>query len=186
MQTVVLDGLDELPELYASIAEDWEAIDYSDYLYRELDLMADLHKSYFDSSTGPDGAAWAPNAPRTIQQKGHSTILRGVRGRKEKNVKGTRGRPGVRFRRSRWIGGYRLSTSLTAKTRQTFGDAIREAIATDSGGDLKFGTAVDYSPINDQGGGHIPARPHIGMTEQHLDKVTNRAADFALEQLAAA
>lgn len=176
-QTLTLDGIEELPELFAGIQEDFEAIDYGEWLAGELDRMAVAHKAYFDSSTGPDGAAWKPNAPSTIRQKGHSTILRGVRGRKERNIKGTKRRPKVTFSRARWIGGFRLSTSLTAKTRQTFGDAIREAIATEYGGELKFGTSVEYSVFNED-------RPHVGISEKHLDGMVERAADFTLAELA--
>ena len=178
-QTITLDSLDELQDLYDGIAEDFADIDYTDWMGRELELMADLHKGFFNASTGPDGAPWKPNAPATIAYKGHSTILRGVRGRKERNYKGTKLRPKVTFSRARWIGGYRLSTSLTAKTRQTFGDAIREGIQTDTGGWMTFGTSVEYSVFNED-------RPHVGLSEQHLDKMTNRVADFALERLAAA
>jgi hypothetical protein len=186
-QTTVLNGFEEIPELLAGIQEDFEDIDYADYLYRELDLMADLHKSFFDQSKGPDGATWDPNAPSTVRQKGHAVILRGVRGRQEKSVKGTKNRPRVRFSRGRKIGGYRLATSLTAKTRQSFGDAIREGIATHGGGAMTFGSAVEYA--GDKGAGRVTAyapqgRPHVGMNEQHLDKMTERAADYTLEQLA--
>lgn len=182
-QTIVLDGIEELPELFASIQEDFGAIDYGQFLAAELDRMAVLHKSYFDSSRGPDGAAWKANAPRTVQQKGHAVVLRGIRGRKATNIKATKRRPGVKFARTRNIAGFRLATSLTAKSRQSFGDAIREAIATTNGGALKFGTAVAYSIYNDQGTDRIPARPHIGMSEKHLDQMTARAADYTLAEL---
>lgn len=176
-QTIVLDGIEELPELFASIQEDFEAIDYTDWMGGELDRIADLHKSYFDASSGPDGAAWKANAPSTIAWKGHSTILRGVRSKKPPNVKGTKGRPKVKFTRTRWIGGFRLSTSLTAKTRQTFGDSIREAVATEGGGMMKFGTSVEYSAYNED-------RPHVGLNDEYLDAATERAADYTLAALA--
>lgn len=184
METIYIDSIDDLKEVYAGIAEDWNQIDYADWLGKELDLLSEVHKRYFDASAGPDGNAWAANAPRTVREKGHATVLRGVRGRADRNVRGTKNRPRVRFVRSRWIRGFRLSTSLTAKTRQTFGDAIREAIATDDGGYLKFGTAVEYAGYNDQGTSRIPARPHIGINEQHLTGMTERAADYTLAQLA--
>lgn len=177
METVVLESIDDLQDLYDGIAEDFADIDYEEYLAKELEYAADLHKGFFDSSTGPDGQAWKPNAPLTVKLKGHSVVLRGIRGQRPVSIKATKRRPRVRFSRAKNIGGFRLATSLTTKTRQTFGDSIREAIATDSGGSMTFGTSVEYSIYNED-------RPHVGLTEQHLDKMTNRAADYALSKLA--
>lgn len=184
MITQVLNSFEELPAFFEGISNDFAEIDYTDYLVKELDFAADLHKKYFDSSTGPDGGAWQPNAPSTIRQKGHSTILRGVRGQVQKHIKSRKGRPGVFSPFTKNVRGYRLATSLTTKTRQTFGDAVREAIGTEGGGVMSFGTTVPYAIYNDQGTERIPARPHIGLTEQHLDKMVNRAADFTLAELA--
>ena len=183
MQTVVLNSPKELQGLFDGIAEQAARVDWTDELKQELNLIADLEKSYFDSSKGPDGAPWQPNAPSTIRQKGHDVILRGVRGKRERDVKATRRRPAVRFRKTRNIAGFRLATSLTAKTTESFGDAIREAVGTSTGGSLTFGTTVEYSVYNDQGTDRIPARPHIGLTEKYLDGATNRAADYLLGQL---
>lgn len=183
MQTAVLDSPQDLQKLFDGIGVQASAVDWTGELRGELDYIADLHKSFFDRSMGPDGAPWKPNAPSTIEHKGHAVILRGVRGRRERDIKVTARRPGVRFRKTRNIRGYRLATSLTAKTSQSFGDAVREAVATQNGGSLTFGTAVEYSVYNDQGTGRIPARPHVGLTEKYLDQATGRAADHLLEQL---
>lgn len=185
MQTVTLNSIDELPDLYNSILEDFNGIDYADHLAKELDVIADENKRMFDSSTGPDGQAWKPNAPSTIAQKGHSTILRGIKGQRPKNFKATKRRPAAKFSRAKNIAGHRLATSLTAKTRQSFGDAVREAIQEEDGkAYLTFGTSVEYSIYNDRGTSRIPARPHIGITEKLLDEMTVRVTDFALAELA--
>lgn len=176
-QTAVLDDINQLQGLYDGIAKQFNEIDYGDYLVKELDFIADLHKGFFNKSTGPDGSPWKKNAPRTIREKGHAVILRGKRGQKQRNIKATKRKPAVRFSREQGIGGFRLATSLTAKTSQTFGDAIREAIATDGGGVLSFGTDVEYSVYNQN-------RPHVGLTDTYLDKATNRVADFTLAKLA--
>lgn len=184
MNTVVLDSLEEIPELLANVQEDLELINYVAYLNKELDLLADLHKSFFDASAGPSGAPWAANAPSTIRQKGHAIVLRGKRGQVAKNVKATKRRPKVGFSRAKNIGGYRLATSLTAKSSQSHGDAIREATDEGNGAMLKFGTAVPYAIFNDQGTDRTPARPHIGMNDTHLDAMTNRVVDYAINELA--
>lgn len=183
MQTVVLNDPKELQGLFDGIVEQADRVDWTEELKKELNFIADLEKSYFDSSTGPDGAPWQVNAPSTIRQKGHDVILRGVRGKRQRDVKVTRRRPAVRFSKAKNIRGFRLATSLTTKTTESFGDSIREAVATDTGGSLTFGTTVEYSIYNDQGTDRIPARPHIGLTNKYLDAATNRAADYLLGQL---
>lgn len=184
MQTVILDKPEDLALMYDGIADDFAAIEYEEALNSELMFLAELHKSFFDSSTGPDGNQWAANAPRTIKAKGHAVVLRGKKGTKATSTKATKRRPAVRFSRAKGVAGFRLATSLTAKTTQSFGDAIREAVGVDGGAMLKFGTDVEYSLYNDQGTGRIPARPHIGMTPQFLDAATNRIADYTMKALA--
>jgi hypothetical protein len=184
MKTVVLDKPEDLKLVYDGIAADFDAIEYEDILSNELNFLAELHKSFFDASTGPDGQPWAVNAPSTIRAKGHAVVLRGKKGTKPASVKATKRRPSVKFSRAKGIAGFRLATSLTAKTTQSFGDAVREAASTDGGAMLKFGTTVEYSLYNDQGTDRIPARPHIGMTSKYLDEATNRVADYTLKALA--
>lgn len=186
-KTLILDGLEALPELMASIEEDIGLIDYGDLLRDELFLLSDEEKRYFDTSTGPDGAAWQANAPSTIKQKGHQMVLRGIPGQRPINQKATKRRPSVRFSAARNIARFRLATSLTAKTTQSFGDAIREAVQEQPGvAYLTFGTAVEYSIYNELGTNRIPARPHVGISEQYLHKMVERACDYSIEQLAKA
>lgn len=186
MKTVVLDKPEDLQKVFDGMAADFEAIDFEEAMKAELGYLADLHKSYFDSSTGPDGQAWGANAPSTIEAKGHSVILRGRQGTRQQNIKATRRRPSVHFSRGKNIAGFRLATSLTTKTEQSFGDSIREAVRTDNGAMLTFGSGVEYA--GDERAGrptnYAPqGRPHIGMTAKYLDEATGRVADFTMEQL---
>lgn len=182
--TMVLNGLEELPRLHAAVVADVDRIDFGGLLKSELMRMSDLHRGYFDTSTGPDGNAWSANAPRTIQQKGHAVVLRGIRSKRDRNAKATKRRPSVRFSRAQGIAGYRLATSLTAKTTQSFGDAIREAIQEQPGtAVLAFGTTVPYSIYNQYGTSRIPARPHLGINSQYLKGMVERAADYVIKQL---
>jgi hypothetical protein len=183
-QTVTLTDPNQLTGFFAGIADDFARIDCEPYLFSELDYIADQEQSYFAASAGPDGSPWKANAPRTIKQKGHSIILRGKRGERPNNIKPTKRRPGVSFSRQQNTSQFRLARSLTLKSHQSFDDAIREAVATDSGGKLRFGTFVPYSIFNDQGTERIPARPHIGFTDKYLDQATNRVLDFTIQQLA--
>ena len=160
-QPIYLDSIEDLQELFDGIQEDFEAINYTDYMVAEQHLMAELHEGYFQREAGPDGVAWPKNAPRTIREKGHSRILRG--------------KPSNR---------YRLSRSLTERATQTVDEAVREAIQTDTGGWMTFGSLVPYGPFHDRDRGRIPARRHVGINDEHLDGMTERAADFTLKELA--
>lgn len=182
-QTIELNSIDELQGLFDGITKQAESINWTKQLQAELSFIADLEKSYFDKSAGPDGAPWVSNAPRTIKQKGHSVVLRGKRGIGEASRKRTKHTPTVKVSRARNIAGFRLATSLTTKTTQSSGDSIREAVSAPRGGALKFGTTVPYSVFNDQGTDRIPARPHIGLNDQYLNQATNRIVDYALQQL---
>lgn len=156
-KTMVLDGIEAFPQIMAAVVEDIDRGSDVELLNDELMRLSDRHKMYFDSSTGPDGAGWKENARSTIQQKKHSRILFGI----PRN-------------------GFRLSTSLTAKATQSFGDAIREAIQEQPGiAYLAFGTSVEYSQYNNN-------RPHVGIDSVYLDGMTERAADYRLKQLVAA
>lgn len=159
MKTITLKGLEEIPDLLRGVEEDFRDIDWIPYLQKELLELSNTATGMFASSQTPDGVPWKPNAPRTIREKGHARILRGKPANK-----------------------YRLSRSLTQKAGG--GDAIREAIQTASGAVLGFGTAVEYALYNDQGTNRIPARPHIGINEKHLDGMVERVADYAVAQLA--
>lgn len=162
MQTFVLKSYSELQDVYHSVAEDFNSVDYADWLGKELDLMADLHAKFFQSQTGPDGAPWKPNALSTIRRKGHRRILRGH----PKN-------------------NHRLSRSLTNKSRSSSGDAIREGInERDGAAHLKFGSFVEYGPYHDVASGNRPARRHVGINEQHLTGMVERVADHVINQLA--
>jgi len=184
MQTVVLKDPSQLQDVFDGIAVDVERIDYGEWLFNELDRIADLEKSYFDSSTGPDGQPWAPNAPSTIRQKGHSVILRGKRGQRPNNIKATKRRPAVSFARGQNLSQFRLARSLTLQSHQSFDESIREAVANAGGGVLRFGTEVPYSVYNQNGTERIPARPHVGLTDKYLDQACNRVLDFTIQQLA--
>jgi hypothetical protein len=179
-----VDNQNELQGVFDGIGKQFEDIEYEQALQSELTFLAELHKSFFDASTGPDGQPWAANAPRTIQAKGHSVILRGRRGSRQKNIKATKRRPSVGFSRAKGIAGFRLATSLTAKTTQSHGDAIREAVETPNGAALRFGTSVEYAGYNQDGTSRAPARPHVGFTPEYIDNACNRLADFTVKELA--
>lgn len=182
-KTMTIDNPAQMQEVFDSISDDFNRIDYKAELVNELDLIADLHKGYFAKSGGPAGA-WKPNAPRTIKQKGHSIILRGVRGKTQKHIKATKRRPKVFSPFHSKIRGYRLATSLTTKTSQTYGDAIREVVSDSRGAALSFGTSVEYSIFNQEGTSRAPARPHVGLTTKFVDGMTNRIADHIVAELA--
>jgi hypothetical protein len=73
----------------------------------------------------------------------------------------------------------RLKPSLAQRT----GDSIRETYDEGANKGLTFGTEVPYSAAHDQDVGNRPARRHVGTNENHLQKMTERAADYTLNDL---
>ena len=124
-QTITVNSQAEVQNVVDGVVEQFYSLDYTEMLTHELDLIADLHRTYFATERGPDGATWKRNAPSTIKKKGHSLVLRGER----KNR-------------------FRLSTSLML-TGKPGGDAIREAFSTGNGSYMVFGTEVPYSTYNE-------------------------------------
>ena len=153
-QTIVINSEDELPLVIEGVADQLFAMDYTPLLEQELSRMAQEHRTYFATETGPDGGQWRDNAPSTIDQKKHSLILRGKRSNR-----------------------FRLSQSLMLEGAHSMGDAIREAWNTGGGSYLVFGTEVPYSIFNED-------RPHVGLRMSFVDSMVERVADFTVRQLA--
>lgn len=172
---IYIDSIADLPEVFASVDEDFEMIEFQPFMEGELDKIADFERSLFDRQVSPDGSAWAPNAPSTIAAKGHSNVLRGIRGQKPSKRKGVR--------RAQKFGRFRLSNSLTLKSKQSTDDAIREAVSDAKGAALSFGTDVEYSVYHDRGTSMFPARQHVGINDSFLDDMAERCLDYAVKQL---
>ena len=172
---IFIDDISQLPEVFASVEEDFALIDFQPVMEGELDEIARFERSLFDRQVSPDGAPWAANAPSTIAKKGHDRVLRGLRGQQPPKLEGVR--------RHQKSARFRLSNSLTLKSRQSVEDAIREAVGDSKGAALSFGTTVEYSVYHDHGSDHFPARQHVGVNEKYLDEATERVADYAIEQL---
>ena len=158
-QTIYMESLDELQDFYDGIADDFNQIEFDPWMQAELGLMADWHDGLFQSATDPGGTPWPPLAPSTITRKGHSTIL---------------------------VDTGRLRQSLRLKGNQSTGDAVREGIQSDLTSYMTFGTVVEYGPYHDQASGTRPARRHVGINEEYMDRMTVRACDFTIKELAEA
>lgn len=157
MQTLVINGYEELQEVYDSVSEDFNEIDYTPWMHDELDRMARQHNDYFVNATAPDGQSWPPLALSTIKRKGHAIRL---------------------------VHTGNLFRSLTQKgLKQSSGEAIREAIQSPTGAYMSFGTSLEYSPYHDKASDNRPARRHVGINSRYLDGMVNRVADFAVERL---
>ncbi len=73
----------------------------------------------------------------------------------------------------------RLRASLVRQT----GDSIRDIIKEQFFHGLSFGTSVTYSRYHQEGGGHLPQREHVGVTEPTVDEITEESADAMVEML---
>ncbi|WP_169314853.1 phage virion morphogenesis protein [Rubinisphaera brasiliensis] len=73
----------------------------------------------------------------------------------------------------------RLKQSLASQTQHS----VREV--SDRGRGALFGTQVPYSIFHQQGGGRLPQRQHVGITNADEEILSDRVADFAVESLKA-
>lgn len=71
-----------------------------------------------------------------------------------------------------------------------FGDLLA-SVASDGNGHVEivgddsaeFGTNLDYAGIHQDGGGRIPARPFVGVSDEMADLVTDMVADELMKQI---
>ncbi len=154
MTTAIITNERELNQFFADVQHDFEAIDYVPVLQQELELMADLHDRFWGTNTGPDGSVWPPLAPSTVQRKGFSRIL---------------------------VETGALEASLTSRGKPP--NSIRDIVENNHGAEAFFGTYVPYSGYHDTATAHRPARVHVGLTDQFVDRSAEHAVDYALEQL---
>lgn len=156
MDTVVITDQQGMQGVYDSVRADFERIRFEPVLRRGFQMFAQDHSVMFAEQREPaQGPAWKPLAPSTIRRKGHDTIL---------------------------VETGRLRGSLTSERHS---DGIREIF--DNWPDKSvaiFGTDVPYAQYHMQGNERMPARPHVGTSEQTVDKLTDDAANHAVSELA--
>ena len=158
-EVIQLDSIDQLDGaiqgVLDEVSEAFENIDYTDTLTDQLKKLENEHGDFFHSRSGPDGEAWPPNAPSTKRKKGQGIQL--------------------------FEGG-----SLRASLMGSGGDAIRlvQREGANNQHGLVFGTSIPYSMFNQEGTVRIPARPHVGMTGESLDRFVGKVADATVEAIA--
>jgi phage gpG-like protein len=171
-RTIILDDPAQLAGVYAGITISLHGLDFTntwtDYIFPTI---AQAERGYFANETGPDGqpwpqwyfrASWAPTEHPTLHVSGA------------------------------------LEESLTGR-----GSGHIETVAPN---EATYGTNVPYSAIHQEGatitlgidligrgGEHrpagtvmtIPARPHVGLTEQALDEICGQIGDAVIAQISA-
>lgn len=168
----VVDGFEGLAGVYQGVADQFEAINFRPALEKTAKYLSKLHAGYFRSEAGPAGP-WLPWHFRSLSAPAEHPTLR---------VSG------------------RLAASLEGGS-----DHVEEY--TGDGGSnqgLAWGTAVPYAGIHQAGasfttgiplvsrtGGFlpagsritIPARPHVGLTEESVKPILEYVADHAVQSL---
>lgn len=145
--------LDELPEVFAGIQEQYEKIDWRGVLLDWHTELEFIHGRYFVSGGGPAGS-WAPNAPSTVARKGHGRVLYGLT--------------------------EQLYASVTQDSAQ---GAVREVMVSHVLKLLTFGTRVPYGIYNQEGTQRAPARPFVGVSEEVVEQFTDDAANHIAKNL---
>ena len=140
-------------KLWGGVQADFKSIRWAKWMETQMRRLEAIHEGYWQKNAGPSGSTWAPNAPATIRAKGHGIVL----------VHKLRLRP--------------------AMTRPFADGAVRMAVDEWPRAVMIFGNTLPYSPINNDGGGRIPAREHIGITIQTFELMTQSATEFAFKAL---
>lgn len=113
-----------------------------------------LHATYFSSQTAPDGSPWKALSPFTVARKGFRRIL---------DDTGS------------------LRASLTGRRK----GAIRRV----RNRELVFGTSVPYAVFHQKGFRNartnrgVSARPHVGIGEEGVKRISEKVADAIVKQL---
>lgn len=157
--TYVIEEQADLDKLFADLIEDFEQLPSSqsgrEFGEEGVAVAEESMRLGFEQQRSPNGSAWPPNAPATIKRKGHGAILRDTG---------------------------RLAVSLVESGHP---DAVVEIVNEPAGCGFSRGTAVPYSAPNQNGSKRVPARPHVGLTEDACDELAEIGADKAVEHLKA-
>lgn len=75
--TLILNSFDELSAMIADMVKPIQEPKIDQPTWQSvIDILQEMERGFFASSSGPDGQAWAPLSPVTVKKKGHSIILR--------------------------------------------------------------------------------------------------------------
>lgn len=170
VETIEVDGLDGLDQVFASIEADFQGANYNALLADELVILSESHDERFERRVNPQGLAWLPWNWRGIRDSdSHPTL----------EVSST-------LRASLMPGGLG-SIAEVARNVLTYGTNIAYAGIHNFGALIITGIAL----VARGGGGFLPAgsqlnipqREFVGMNETDVDAMTERVADDAVEKL---
>lgn len=157
--TYVIEDQQELEQFLADLVNDFEGMPASrsgrEFGEQGVAIAEESMRQGFEAGRAPNGSTWAPNAPATVKRKGHGKVLRDTG---------------------------RLGVSLVESGHP---DAVVEIVNEPAGCGFARGTSVPYSAPNQKGTKRIPARPHVGLTEDACDELAELGADLAIEHLKA-
>lgn len=75
VETIEVDGIEGLEQVFGVIEADWFDFDYSELLESFIPKLEEKHAEHFEGQHDPSGLAWASLAASTIRRKGHNRIL---------------------------------------------------------------------------------------------------------------
>lgn len=152
----IIEGFEGLQGFFDQLAADCDDISWEPWMLDEMDRLADWEARIFGAQTDPLGNPWPALAPSTVARKGHSIIM---------------------------IDSDRLAASESTRSHGSSGDEVREAVQTNDGCRIEFGSNVEYGPYHNHPYKNRPARIHLGITDEYLDGVAERANDHRFDQI---
>ena len=148
--TFYIDTDDDVRRLEMELLSAYLSVSNMPVFMETLDRLEHLHEGYFLSETGPGGNQWAPNAPATMDRKGHGDVLQDT------------------------------LDMMNAMVRTTAGGAVRDAFDEGHFSGMAYGLRdeeIPYWKYHDTPGGQLPWRPFIGITGKELDVIAGDLAD---------
>lgn len=132
-------------------------MDLTSEMNQLIGTLQSQHNKMFDQERDDRGRRWARLSPVTVRKKGNDAVL-------------------IEFGN--------LERSLIDRNP----NSVRRITRRGNTVTLEFGTRDEKSMVNQFGGesssgGTIPARPHVGLTENSLDKFMNDLADSMVKRL---
>lgn len=171
MSTVELDSLDDLPNVFLDLEEEFRSTSYEQPLETFAGDLRDAHGRMFDEERTPTGRDWAPWRWRPDWASDYKPTLF-VTGRLRSSLE-SEGSPD-HIERVEPLS-LEFGSSVPYSPLHNEGGQIRTGIplvGRDGAGYLPAGTLIN-----------IPQREHVGMNAAQVDQLAELAADHAVTVL---
>lgn len=152
--TLTLNSFDELEAMLADMAKPIEQPKIDQPTWQSvIEILQEMERGFFASSSGPDGEPWAQLSPATVKKKGHSIILRET---------------------------YELMAGLTGHSGTSVRETTPTMLEFGTSRDWAWVHQAGSERVTASGRQWIPQRMMVGLTEESINDVLDVVADAAV------